>query len=130
MFAVGILVVVSAFPGPPASADWPPRTTVAELNAMVKAGNYHLVRVQKIAHLLEAVAVVDKVGRWPQLEAAGRLVGPSQQPAAKGSWPSSRAIASSSALIVDEAYMGLQLWTYSWSKEPAPEGRTSSHEVS
>jgi hypothetical protein len=119
MLAASILLMVSAFPGSPAPAVWPPRTTVAELNAMVKAGNYHLVRKQKLAHVLEAVAVVDKVGRWPLLKLPGgwwvilHNLGEDH-----GLKPGDRV--KFRALIVDEAYMGLQLWTYSWSKVPAP----------
>ena len=34
---------------------------------MVKAGDYHLVRQQKIGHRIAGVGVVEQVGRWPLL---------------------------------------------------------------
>ena len=117
MFAACILVAASAFQGTPAPAVWPPRTTVEELNAMVKAGNYHLIRKQKIGHQLEAVAVVEKVGQWPLLRLPGSWwVHLHNLPADHGLKPGGRV--RFRALIVDEAYSGLQLWTYSWTKEP------------
>jgi hypothetical protein len=117
MFAASILAVASALQGAPAPAAWPPRTTVEELNAMVKAGNYHLVRKQKVAHQIEAVGVVDKVGRWPMLRLSGGWLAHLHNVSEDhGLRPGDRV--KFRALIVDEAYSGLQLWAYSWHKEP------------
>lgn len=97
--------------------DWPPRTTLEELNAMVKAGNYHLIRKQKIAHELEAVAVVKSVdGYWPLFTLPGGWwVQLHNFPNDHGLKPGDKI--KFRALILDEAYDGLQLWAYSWSKE-------------
>jgi len=117
VFAASLLAVASAFPGAPAPAAWPPRTTVEELNAMVKAGNYHLVRKQKVAHQIEAVGVVEKVGRWPLLRLSGGWWAHLHHvPEGHGLKPGDRV--QFRALIVDEAYHGLQLWAYSWHKGP------------
>lgn len=119
MFAASILFLTSALPVAPAPAEWPPRTTVEELNAMVKAGNYHLVRKQKVAHQIEAIAVVEKVGHWPLLRLPGGWWAHLHHlPADHGLKAGDRV--RFRALIVDEAYHGLQLWTYSWRKEPSP----------
>src|SRR5687767_10087664 len=66
MLAASLLVIASTFVWPSPSANWPPRTTVEELDAMVEAGNYHLIRQQKVGHQIEAVGIVELVGpRWP-----------------------------------------------------------------
>ena len=46
MLAASLLMMASTFLWPSASVNWPPRTTVEELNAMVKTGHYHLIREQ------------------------------------------------------------------------------------
>jgi hypothetical protein len=118
MFATSILVLAAVVSRPAAPAEWPPRTTVAELNAMVKAGNYHLVRKQKVAHQIEAVGVVETVGRWPLLKLQGGWQAVLHNvPPDHGLKPGDHV--RFRALIVDEAYHALQLWAYSWGKEPA-----------
>jgi hypothetical protein len=127
MFAASILVVALAFQAAPAPADWPPRTTVEELNSMVKAGNYHLVRQQKLGHRIESVGVVRAVGGLTMVKLSGHWWGLLHNlPENHGLKPGDRV--KFRALIVDEAYAGLQLWTESWSKEPsriAEQPRTS-----
>jgi hypothetical protein len=95
------------------------------LNALVKAGNYHLIRKQKVAHQLEAVGVVEKVGHWPLLKLPGGWQAILHHvPPDHGLRPGDRV--RFRALIVDEAYRALQLWTYSWSKEAAGERPTKA----
>ncbi len=118
MFVASSLIMVSTILVPPARSDWPPRTTVEELNTMVKAGNYHRVRTKKIAHQIEASGVVQSVGHWPLLKLPGGWWAhlhnvPKDHGLKVGDRVKFR------ALIVDEAYKGLQLWTYSWSKVEA-----------
>src|SRR5262245_18239156 len=122
MFAASTLVVALALQGTPAPADWPPRTTVEELNAMVKAGNYHLVRKQKLAHQIEAVGVVwavgEKDGRSPMLKLPGHgWVHLHNLTENHGLTPGD--LVKFRALIVAEAYIGLQLWTHACTKEPS-----------
>jgi hypothetical protein len=117
MFVASLLIVVFEFQPAPASAAWPPRTSIEELNAMVKAGNYHLIRKEKLGYQIETVAVVEKVGRWPVLKLPGKWWAPLHNlPADHGLKPGDRV--KFRALIVDEGYKALQLWTYSWNKEP------------
>ena len=126
MLAATILVMASTFMWPSTSTHWPLRTTVEELNAMVKAGNYHLIRQQKIAHQIEAVGVVEMVGpRWPLLKLDGDWQAHLfNVPEGHGLKPGDRV--KFRAMILDEAYQGLQLWAYSWSKQPAqPENKTA-----
>jgi len=121
MLAASLLMMASTFLWPSASVNWPPRTTVEELNAMVKTGHYHLIREQKIGHQIEAVGIVELVGpRWPLVK-----LGDNWQahlfniPEDHGLKPGDSV--KFKAMILDEAYSGLQLWTYTWSKlEPAP----------
>ena len=118
MFVASSLIMVSTILVPPARSDWPPRTTVKELNTMVKAGNYHLVRKEKIAHQIEAVGVVESVGHWPLLKLPGGWWAALHNvPKDHGLKPGDRV--KFRALLVDEAFHGLQLWTYTWSKVEA-----------
>ncbi len=103
-------------------SDWPPRTTVEELDAMCKAGNYHLIREQKIGHQIESTGTIESVGksdgpRWLLLKLPGdwwqaHLLTVSNDDRVK---PGDRV--RFRAMIVDESYSALWLWAYSWSKE-------------
>lgn len=109
----------------PVPAEWPPRTTIDELNQMAEAGKYHLIRKQKVGHQMEAVGVVDKVGHWPMLKLAGGWWAHLRNvPEDHGLKPGDRV--KFHALILDEAYQGLQLWTYSWSKVAAQKAGRST----
>src|SRR5687767_12792011 len=117
MLTASILVVASTFAWPGASANWPPRTTLEELDAMVEAGNYHLIRQQKIGHQIETVGTVELVGpRWPLVKLG------SDWQAHLFNVPEGHGLKAGDrvkfrAMILDEAYAGLQLWTYTWSKQ-------------
>ena len=107
--------------------DWPPHTTIEELNAMDKAGNYHLVREQKLAHQIEATGIVEMVGpAWPLLKLPGEvwqahLFNVSNDHGLK---PGDRV--KFRALIVDEGYSALHLWVYSLSKEASESQQQAS----
>ena len=97
-------------------ADGSPVTTIEDLNAMVKAGNYHLIRKTQIGHLIDAVADVKSVdGAQPLFTLSGSWW------AILHNFPKEHGLQAGDrirfrALILDEAYSGLQLWTYSWEK--------------
>lgn len=117
MLAASILMMASTFAWPSASANWPPQTTVEELNALVKAGNYHLIRQQKIGHQIEAVGIVEIVGpRWPLVKLGNEWQAHlCNVPENHGLKPGDSV--KFKAMILDEAYSGLQLWTYTWNKQ-------------
>ena len=113
-----------------AKADGPPTTTIEHLNAMVKAGNYHLIRKTEIGHQLEAVAEVKSVdGVWPLFKLPGNWW------AILHNFPKDHGLKAGDrirfrGLILDEAYSGLQLWTYSWKKvEEKAEGPAADADV-
>jgi hypothetical protein len=122
MLTASSIIVAWALLAPPAQGTWPPRATVEELNVMVKAGNYHLVRREKVAHQIEAVGVVSALaassGGLPVVELPGGWhAWLHNVPPGHGLKVGDRV--RFRALITDEAYELLQLWTYTWSREPA-----------
>nr|CAA9228986.1 hypothetical protein AVDCRST_MAG63-871 [uncultured Armatimonadetes bacterium] len=107
-----------AAPLRPADGAWPRRTTIDELNRMVKKGDYHLVRQQKVAHRLEFRGTVRIVRGTPLIELPGGFwsahlenVSTSDRPLKAGDTVTGR------ALVVDEAYAALFLWVYEWRRE-------------
>ncbi len=101
---------------------WPLRATVEELNAMVQRGEYHLVRKFKVGHQLEAVGVVESIGKSESRRALVDLPGEFWS-ATLHNVPVSHELEVGDrvklrALIVDEAYGALVLWVYEYDQLP------------
>lgn len=103
-----------------------PKTTLEELDAMVEAGNYHLVRKEKLGHQIESVGVVRSLGKghpdWVFVDLPGKHWGahlrnvrsdhelnPGDQVRFRG-------------IIVAEGYSAFTIWTH-WTGPPHPNGR-------
>lgn len=107
--------------------DPQPRTTLDELDALVKAGNYHLVRRQKIGHRLASEGVVRALGAghpdWVLVDLPGEFWSAHLRNLRvdHGLQPGDRI--AFDGLIVEEAYSALTVWVTE-SKSPPAEDKS------
>lgn len=121
MIAGSILSMALVLAAAPLPEQSPPSVTLAELDALVEAGNYHRIRIEKLGQILEATGTIELFAAHdglPIVDFPG-----SHLRAALHGLPKDHGLAVGDrvrfrGMIVDEGYACLQIWTYDFEKLP------------